>query len=104
MARKAEATLWMLVKIGKRSVMKRVLKKGRSYVPKVELSIRTWLARAGERRDSECASDGQEVWSTNEGPGPGPNSTNEGGGPKPAADRRKIGGRLRNGSRKAQER
>ncbi len=36
MARKAEATLWMLVKIGKRSVMKRVVKKGRSYVPKVE--------------------------------------------------------------------
>jgi hypothetical protein len=36
MARKAEATLWMLVKIGKRSVMKRVVKKGRSYVPRVK--------------------------------------------------------------------
>jgi hypothetical protein len=36
MARKAEATLWMLVKIGKRSIMKRVVKKGRGYVPKVE--------------------------------------------------------------------
>jgi hypothetical protein len=36
MARKAEATLWVLVKIGKRSIMKRVVKKGRGYVPKVE--------------------------------------------------------------------
>jgi hypothetical protein len=36
MARKAEATLWMLVKIGERSVMKRLVKKGRSYVPRVE--------------------------------------------------------------------
>jgi hypothetical protein len=36
MARKAEAILWMLVKIGERSVMKRLVKKGRSYVPKVK--------------------------------------------------------------------
>ena len=36
MARKSEATLWMLIKIGERSIMKRVVKKGRSYVPKVE--------------------------------------------------------------------
>ncbi len=36
MARKAEATLWMLAKIEERAVMKRVVKKGRSYVPKVE--------------------------------------------------------------------
>src|SRR5258708_32924760 len=36
MARKAEATLWMLVKIGKRSMMKRVVQKGRSYVPKIK--------------------------------------------------------------------
>jgi hypothetical protein len=37
MARKAEATLWMLLKIGERSVMKRVVKKGRGYVmPRVK--------------------------------------------------------------------
>jgi integrase len=35
MARKAEATLWMLVKIGERSVLKGIVKKGRSYVPNV---------------------------------------------------------------------
>jgi hypothetical protein len=35
-ARKAEATLWMLVKVGTRVSMKRVVKKGRSYVPKVD--------------------------------------------------------------------
>ena len=33
MARKAEATLWMRIKIGERSVMKRLAKRGRSYVP-----------------------------------------------------------------------
>jgi hypothetical protein len=36
MARKTEATLWMLVKIGERSLRKRLVKKGRSYVPNVE--------------------------------------------------------------------
>ncbi len=36
MARKAEATLWMRIKIGERSVMKRVAKRGRSYVPDFE--------------------------------------------------------------------
>jgi integrase len=36
MARKAEATVWMLAKIRKRSVMKRMVKKGRSHVPKIE--------------------------------------------------------------------
>jgi len=36
MARKAEATLWMRVKIGERSVMKRLAKRGRSYVPDFE--------------------------------------------------------------------
>jgi hypothetical protein len=36
MARKTEATPWMLVKIGGRTVMKRLVKKGRSYVPRVE--------------------------------------------------------------------
>jgi hypothetical protein len=33
---KAKATLWMVVKIRGRSVMKRMVKKGRSYVPKIE--------------------------------------------------------------------
>jgi hypothetical protein len=37
MARTAEAMLWMLLKIGKRSVMKRVVKKARGYVmPRVK--------------------------------------------------------------------
>ena len=36
MARKAETTLWLRVKIGKRSVMKRMAKRGRSYVPNFE--------------------------------------------------------------------
>src|SRR6266849_2459763 len=36
MTRKAEATLWMRVKIGERSAMKRLAKKGRSYVPDFE--------------------------------------------------------------------
>ena len=36
MARKAEATLWMLAKIRVRSIMKRMGKKGRSYVPRIE--------------------------------------------------------------------
>jgi integrase/recombinase XerD len=36
MARKAEATLWIKVKIGGRSVMKRMTKKGRSYAHKIE--------------------------------------------------------------------
>jgi hypothetical protein len=33
---KAKATLWMVVKIRRWSVMKRMVKKGRSYVPKIE--------------------------------------------------------------------
>ena len=36
MARKVEATLWMLIRIRERSVMKRMVKKGRSYVPRIE--------------------------------------------------------------------
>jgi hypothetical protein len=36
MARKIEATLWMLIKVRERSVMKRMVKKGRSYVPRIE--------------------------------------------------------------------
>jgi len=36
MARKAEATLWMKVKIGGRSVMKPTTKKDRGYVQKIE--------------------------------------------------------------------
>jgi len=36
MGRKAEAMRRMLVKIGERSVMKRLVKKGRSYVPRVD--------------------------------------------------------------------
>ncbi len=36
MARKPEATLWMLVKVRERSAMKRIVKKGRGYVPKIE--------------------------------------------------------------------
>jgi len=36
MARKEEAVLWMLVKIRERSVMKRLVKQGRSYVPKID--------------------------------------------------------------------
>jgi hypothetical protein len=50
MARKAEATLWMLVKIGKRSVMKRVVKKGRSYVPRVECPYKPGLTISATRR------------------------------------------------------
>jgi len=34
MARKAEATLWVKLKIGRRSVMKRMLRKGRGYAQK----------------------------------------------------------------------
>jgi len=36
MARKAGATLWMLLKIGERFLMKRLVRKGRSYIPSVE--------------------------------------------------------------------
>jgi integrase/recombinase XerD len=36
MARKVEATLWMLIRIRERSVMKRMVKQGRSYVPRIE--------------------------------------------------------------------
>jgi hypothetical protein len=36
MARKAEATLWMKVKIGGRLAMKRLVKQGRGYVPRIE--------------------------------------------------------------------
>jgi integrase len=36
MARKAEATLWMQVKIGERRAMKRLVKQGRGYAQKIE--------------------------------------------------------------------